>query len=388
MAFPFTPASVLEEHWGYLSAGARLDAYERALREVVPPGGVVLDLGSGTGILGWLALRAGAGRVVAVDGSAMAGVARRLFAANGAADRVRVVEGWSREIDLPREFDAVVCDQLNPFALGAGLFESLRDAKERFLRPGGALLPRRVRWEVAPVEDAETWERVALWGGAARGYALGAISRNARGARFCREVKPGSLLGRPAVAAESPLGDGGTGKAAGTAVLEVDRPGTLHFLAGWFRAELSDSVEVTTSPLEGTRVDHRLQVLLPAGGPVAVAPGDRVRVSLRIDAVDEQLAWTVDVLAPGASEPRHRAALSDFEAALVEPADLRRLAPDHRPLLSPRGRATLRALALCAEGATTASLRESLAAEFPGVFRTPREAQEAVQEILERFTER
>jgi hypothetical protein len=201
-------------------------------------------------------------------------------------------------------------------------------------------------------------------------------------------VKAASLLGRPAVVAGADPGEPGGGKAAGPAEMRVERAGTLHFLAGWFRAELSPSVEVTTSPLDGVKVDHRLQILLPGGGPVEVAPGDRVRAALRIDAVDEQLAWTVEVLPPGAEEPRFRAALSDFDAALVEPADLRRLSPEHRPLLSPRGRATMRALALCAEGAAVASLRETLAAEFPGVFRTPREAQEAVQEILERFTER
>ena len=64
---------LLGEHRGYLADVARLRAFERAIQLAVSPGDSVLDLGSGTGVLGLFALRAGARHVYAVDSSPMAG---------------------------------------------------------------------------------------------------------------------------------------------------------------------------------------------------------------------------------------------------------------------------------------------------------------------------
>ena len=62
---------VLDEHRRYLADRFRLLHYERALRELVRPGAVVVDLASGTGILGLFACRAGASRVYAIEAEPM-----------------------------------------------------------------------------------------------------------------------------------------------------------------------------------------------------------------------------------------------------------------------------------------------------------------------------
>ena len=69
--------------------GARVSAYEAALAEMVRCDDVGLDLGSGTGILGLLACRAGARRVYAIDHGGMAQPARAIAHANGLDDRIR-----------------------------------------------------------------------------------------------------------------------------------------------------------------------------------------------------------------------------------------------------------------------------------------------------------
>jgi predicted RNA methylase len=43
---------ILDEHRKYLIDRPRISAFERAIPEVIRPGDVVLDLGSGTAILG------------------------------------------------------------------------------------------------------------------------------------------------------------------------------------------------------------------------------------------------------------------------------------------------------------------------------------------------
>ncbi|MGA9721862.1 MAG: hypothetical protein WBQ86_05380 [Candidatus Binatus sp.] len=54
---------ILDEHREYLNNRPRVSAFERAISEVVRPGDVLLDSGSGTGIPELFALKALASRV-------------------------------------------------------------------------------------------------------------------------------------------------------------------------------------------------------------------------------------------------------------------------------------------------------------------------------------
>lgn len=60
-----------------------VEAFDVALRKVVTPGSCVLDLGTGSGILAMLAARAGARRVIAVERTGVAELARQLVEVNG-----------------------------------------------------------------------------------------------------------------------------------------------------------------------------------------------------------------------------------------------------------------------------------------------------------------
>jgi predicted RNA methylase len=66
---------IVDEHRFYIEDRPRIDAFRRAVREVVRPGASVVDLGSGTGILGLLACEAGAARVYSIEMTGMIEVA-------------------------------------------------------------------------------------------------------------------------------------------------------------------------------------------------------------------------------------------------------------------------------------------------------------------------
>ena len=83
---------MLEEHRVYLSDRVRLAAFRRAIRAKVRPGMVVLDLGAGTGILGLMALRAGAARVYAVKARPVLQAAREQAGIRESAPPPRKIE--------------------------------------------------------------------------------------------------------------------------------------------------------------------------------------------------------------------------------------------------------------------------------------------------------
>lgn len=71
----------------------------RLMQDVVRPGDTVIDLGAGSAILSIAAVRLGAGRAIAIESDPQAiENAEQNAAANGVADRVRVIEGDARVI--------------------------------------------------------------------------------------------------------------------------------------------------------------------------------------------------------------------------------------------------------------------------------------------------
>src|SRR5438309_7828089 len=110
----------LDEPRQYLADGNRVSAFRHAIEEVVTPGDVVLDLGSGTGILGFMACLAGAKRVYAVDEGPIVGLAREVAKANGFQDRITQIQGLSTRVALPETVDIALADQKGRSGLGQG----------------------------------------------------------------------------------------------------------------------------------------------------------------------------------------------------------------------------------------------------------------------------
>ena len=121
----------------------RLASFERALQQRVSPGDVVLDLGTGSGILAMLALRAGARTVYGVEDSDAIELARILCAANGVADRIDLWHQPSLSVELPVPADVLIADIFDTFGLQPGGLGCLLDARRRLLRETATLIPPR-----------------------------------------------------------------------------------------------------------------------------------------------------------------------------------------------------------------------------------------------------
>src|SRR5689334_21903778 len=104
--------NILSQHRSLLEDGVRTDAFATAIARIVRPDDVVLDLGSGTGMLAILACRAGARRVFAVERGHIADVAAMLVEANGCADRVEVLYARSQDVELPERATVLITETL------------------------------------------------------------------------------------------------------------------------------------------------------------------------------------------------------------------------------------------------------------------------------------
>jgi precorrin-6B methylase 2 len=149
------------EHARMLHDDRRTDDYIAALREAVRPADIVLDIGTGSGVLAIAAARAGARHVYAVEASDIADVAERVFAANGVQDRVTLIRGWSRDIKLSERADLLVAEVIGNEPFEEEILETTLDARRRLLKPGARLIPHTLELVARPlrIPDAEARQR-------------------------------------------------------------------------------------------------------------------------------------------------------------------------------------------------------------------------------------
>jgi predicted RNA methylase len=140
------PAPIIFTHYDIewcLYDQDRLVQYQKAIRQKCKDK-VVVDVGSGTGVLALFAAQAGARKVYAVEiNPRAAGIIGINAQRNGYGDIIKVIHGDGMEVTIPEKADVVTCD-----LLCCGLFfepeiQILNNAK-RFLAPGGSFVPETV----------------------------------------------------------------------------------------------------------------------------------------------------------------------------------------------------------------------------------------------------
>eukprot|EP00579_Thalassiosira_antarctica_P000320 CAMPEP_0201867138 /NCGR_PEP_ID=MMETSP0902-20130614/1489_1 /ASSEMBLY_ACC=CAM_ASM_000551 /TAXON_ID=420261 /ORGANISM="Thalassiosira antarctica, Strain CCMP982" /LENGTH=464 /DNA_ID=CAMNT_0048392255 /DNA_START=176 /DNA_END=1570 /DNA_ORIENTATION=- len=143
---------------------------------------VVMDVGTGSGILAVWAAQAGAKRVYAIEYTDMAKHAQRVVDANGVGHIVTVIQGAVEEVVLPQEdwdvgilalgegqtetnedgtkkqqvVDIILSEWMGYFLLRESMLDSLVRARDIFLKPTtGLMMPSHATMLLAPISDEE-----------------------------------------------------------------------------------------------------------------------------------------------------------------------------------------------------------------------------------------
>jgi precorrin-6B methylase 2 len=371
---------VLDEHLGYVADRIRLEAFGAAIARTLKPGDRVADLGCGSGVLGLLCLHAGASHVIAIDSSTMIEIARQTMERADLADRWTFVHTRSHWATLNESVDLVICDHVGYFGFDYGIVHTLQDARRRFLAPGGQVIPRRIRLQIAAVESDAARAKVDRWRAEGVPQEFHWLHHHAVNAKHAVELPRDALLGAPASLSEIDLGSDQPDFFRWTATLRIERAGTVHGLAGWFDCELAEGVTMTNSPQSDRAID-RSQAFLPIDEPVPVRAGDEVRATVMARPADNLIAWVVDFPASG-----RRFSHSTWQGMLLAPEDLLRTRPDRVPQLSRDGRARTTVAGYCDGRRTAREIEQAVLRDHPDLLPSPDEISRFVAQVLGRDT--
>ena len=137
---------IFRAHEPLLADPNRNRAFYRALKECITADSTVLDIGSGTGIWAITAARLGAKRVVAVEkDELLIPIIRTLLRENGVEKKVEIVTTDSRQLKLRERFDVIISETIGNQGFEEDIAPIMADARKRFLKPNGKMIPSAVR---------------------------------------------------------------------------------------------------------------------------------------------------------------------------------------------------------------------------------------------------
>jgi protein arginine N-methyltransferase 1 len=256
---------------------------------------------------------------------------------NGVADRVTVHATSSLEMEAPEPIDVVISDMRGAAPLVDQNLAALRDIRERWLAPGGVVIPLRDRLQVVVVEAegvggwleraATSFERLGFQAASAR-----SSIRNQVYGDSSHPLASSDMLSSNGTWATIEYGSGDYQSVEGTVSLEAKRGGLARGLSVYFETDLCPGVGFDTAP--GQSVVYG-RLFLPLATWLDVAPEDRFEVTVRADVRGERWAWDTTHLRGG--EPVAKLRQATFLGLPSSMADLVRTSETSAPKLGKRG---------------------------------------------------
>ncbi len=273
----------LQAYREMLADAVRMAAFDAALRARAR-GQAVCEIGVGLGPLSLMALKNGARVVygIEVDADALSIATRLIRAAGFGPDRFIPIEGLSTQLTLPEKVDVIVSETLDSTGVGENTLRYLKDARERFLRPGGVVIPERMTGLVA-LADPQSWAAEEQWWtrDLLSGLDFAPVAPLLRGRFHVLDVDTEELCSTWIPWLTFNFNSDLRLPRVIPMVIPVARPARVTALAWAFDAILADRVPLSTR--SEAPPTHWKQGLWPIPNPLQVVPGEIVYVEMHLN---------------------------------------------------------------------------------------------------------
>lgn len=267
---------LIDYHRRMLADKPRNNAFYKALKTIIARGKTtVADIGSGTGVLGFMAARLGARHVYAFEQSGIMNLAMGL-ARDNKIKNITFIHDHSTAIDSIPSVDVIMSETLGNYAFEEQLIETIEDAK-RFLKPGGLVIPSAVTHFAAPVVTKRFYDELCIWDDVgfdldfarARDVTLNNI--------FVRTFKNSDLL--PAQTWDHvDLTKKNSPNRKGSVSWKIESDTIIYGFAVWWNCTLVPGIDLSTAP--NAPKTHWEQLYFPVTKPIKAKRGDKVTFTI------------------------------------------------------------------------------------------------------------
>jgi protein arginine N-methyltransferase 1 len=383
--YELTTIESMAYHHSMLTDEVRTKTFLRAILKTVKPGDVVLDLGSGTGLLAYYACMSGAKRVYAVEAGPIIELAKALSRRNGFQDRVTFVNDWSTNVELPEPVDVIVTETLGNVGFEEGILHWILDAKERFLVEGGRIVPHSVELVVVPAEDDDGYGYVNSWTQNLHSLDFSPARSLAVNNMLWAELSVESCLSEPAPLVRVDVAQAATADIGGELSFVARRDGLIHGIGAWFAAELAPGERLSNGPPLTT--PSWSQVLLPLEQPLPVREGEHIwlQIQTRYNAAHWQWQVSVDGAAGGQASFKETARSQQETLSGELRADDLVFSRGHMPVRTQEAEIDLFILGAMDGVTMVEEIAQQATTRFPTQFSTTESALEHIYDLTEAY---
>jgi Ribosomal protein L11 methyltransferase (PrmA) len=255
-------------HIRMLNDQSRTAQYLKAIRRTVNPGDVVVDVGTGTGVLGVAAAKAGARHVYAIEATGIRRLAEKVFQANDVSELVTVVPGWSTQVELPERANVIVSEIIGANPFDERVLEAIIDARKRFGCTGVRMLPSKmtvfatgVTIPNSTVQELVFTESTSLKWNRLYGINFGPLAQTPRDRTFMFNAATTEVKNWKALTPAVPIAQIDFSAINTTAILErrtctAGAGGALNGVVLSFVLELTEGVTLEVTPEAADTTNH------------------------------------------------------------------------------------------------------------------------------------
>ena len=166
----FNSYSTFYIHEEMIKDKIRTGSYKKAIEnnKIIFKDKIVLDIGSGTGILSIFAAKAGAKHVYGIEYADIADYSKEIIKQNNLSDKITIIQSKVEEANLPVDkVDIIISEWMGYFLLYESMLDTLLFARDKWLKKDGYLLPDKAQIYLAGIQDSlykynkiDSWDNV------------------------------------------------------------------------------------------------------------------------------------------------------------------------------------------------------------------------------------